>query len=368
MNCRKDFTHEQMQKMFTKTWACKQYKDHRENILFEREKSRFHESYAEVERIRNEQKLQSKIYKAQLQISDIKGEIYKINLERRANRANKSGSKKQDIKEFCPQDCCNGLLNESTYCISCETQFCKKCLEVKLINHTCNEDIVQSISEIRKHSTNCPKCRVSISKINGCDQMWCTQCHCTFSYKTGEVETGTTHNPHFYQFMKENPLTIIERERGDVVCGGLSSRWLGFEEYKTYGVKLENYEQFMNFYIGINHIEEHMPIHRNNKTEDLRLEYLLNIIDEKTFKSNLQKIEKANTKNNEYQQLKRFILDNSTPLVNDSLINLNNFYENLHEIQNLITFYNTAIKHIDNVYQSKAGHLFNVKTLAYAVN
>lgn len=60
-----------------------------------------------------------------------------------------------------------------------------------------------TIKAIKAEARGCPKCATLISKIDGCDQMWCTQCHATFSWRTGQVE-GYTHNPHYYEFMRRN--------------------------------------------------------------------------------------------------------------------------------------------------------------------
>jgi hypothetical protein len=56
---------------------------------------------------------------------------------------------------------------------------------------------------IKAECRNCPSCKTSIFKIEGCDQMWCTQCNIAFSWKTGEIfkSTAAVHNPHYFEWM-----------------------------------------------------------------------------------------------------------------------------------------------------------------------
>ena len=63
---------------------------------------------------------------------------------------------------------------------------------------------------IKKSTKNCPKCAVPIYKISGCDQMYCTECHIAFSWRTGEIDNGTIHNPHYFQYQREIANTLNE--------------------------------------------------------------------------------------------------------------------------------------------------------------
>jgi hypothetical protein len=68
---------------------------------------------------------------------------------------------------------------------------------------------------LKKNTKPCPKCGVRISKIDGCDQMWCVECKTAFSWNTGNIESGKIHNPHYYQFMRERG--GMPRDPNDVV-------------------------------------------------------------------------------------------------------------------------------------------------------
>jgi hypothetical protein len=135
---------------------------------------------------------------------------------------------KKEAKKFimpCPKSECRGYLSSHYKCEMCEFHTCAKCFELigesKSHPHECKQENIDSAEYIRKQSKPCPCCGTRISKIDGCDQMWCTQCHKAFSWNTGKLVTGVIHNPHFYQFQREHGGGIAPRNPGDVVCGGL---------------------------------------------------------------------------------------------------------------------------------------------------
>ena len=40
--------------------------------------------------------------------------------------------------------------------------------------------------------------------LHNCDQMWCIECKTAFSWAKGTIEKGVVHNPHYYQWMRQN--------------------------------------------------------------------------------------------------------------------------------------------------------------------
>jgi hypothetical protein len=139
------------------------------------------------------------------------------------------GEEKKEARKFimpCTNADCRGYLSSHYKCELCEHHTCSKCFELIGLSkeesgHECNPENIESAEFIKKQSKPCPCCGTRISKIDGCDQMWCTQCHKAFSWNTGKIITGTIHNPHFYQYQRDNGGGAIARNPGDVVCGGL---------------------------------------------------------------------------------------------------------------------------------------------------
>ena len=125
----------------------------------------------------------------------------------------------------CPADACRGFLSSAHKCGTCAKWACAKCLECigedKTAAHTCKPESVESAKMIQKETRPCPKCGVRIFKIDGCDQMWCTQegCNTAFSWNTGHVVTGIVHNPHYYEWLRRTGAQV--RETGDIPCGGV---------------------------------------------------------------------------------------------------------------------------------------------------
>jgi hypothetical protein len=120
----------------------------------------------------------------------------------------------------CPVVECNGIVNDNK-CITCNITICTSCNTLVKDNHECLESDIQSFNEIKNNSKPCPNCKVVSYKTDGCDLMWCTQCHETWSWNTGELSNERNHNPMYYEWLMINHKNT--REIGDYVSGGLPS-------------------------------------------------------------------------------------------------------------------------------------------------
>lgn len=120
---------------------------------------------------------------------------------------------------------CRGFLSTQWKCGTCQLFYCHDCHgligTVKELPHTCDPAAKATAAMIQKETKPCPKCGIRITKIDGCDQMWCTECHTAFSWNTGQIITHRIHNPHFYEYQRRMNNGAIPREVGDIPCGGL---------------------------------------------------------------------------------------------------------------------------------------------------
>jgi len=126
----------------------------------------------------------------------------------------------------CPANECRGFVTRRNHqCGVCGVKVCHRCLQTEEgeeedhVVHTCDEEHVQSAELILATTKPCPKCASRIHKIEGCDQMWCTNCNTPFSWKSGKEIVGQTiHNPHFYEWARQQNL---QQEAGRNNCEGL---------------------------------------------------------------------------------------------------------------------------------------------------
>ena len=141
-----------------------------------------------------------------------------LNMQILQNKPFEKKERKQFIMK-CPGDDCRGFLSTQYKCDICKINVCPKCRAIKTEGHECKKEDIESTELIKKETKGCPQCGIPIFKISGCDQMWCVECKVAFSWRTGKIETGNIHNPHYYQWRRNQGNAV--RNPGDLVCGGL---------------------------------------------------------------------------------------------------------------------------------------------------
>jgi hypothetical protein len=275
MSCSKPWSDKFLTTHLKASFVKTEYKTHRKELLIQQEISRIPESMAAAETYKRVYDIKCQIDTLSQLISDnkqkekilkvkenslrnanlvVRSKEYLLCLKTQSELYNSSSLYRYNIKSLrhdiaviqdggiavgeerkvkktfimpCPGTDCRGFLNDEYNCEMCKTSTCSKCFELIVVEkdegseHVCKKENIESAEFIRKQSKPCPCCGTRISKIDGCDQMWCTQCHKAFSWNTGKIVTGTIHNPHYYQFQRELGGGNAPRNPGDVVCGGV---------------------------------------------------------------------------------------------------------------------------------------------------
>jgi len=218
MNCKHEWNREFIDLHLSKNFRIKDYKKHRENVLLEREKLFFQETLLLMDKNKEQKKYcMEQINARQEEKKALQRKIYELNqvlhtfrynfnlLENSPTRVIQDFQHSVEKKEYirrCIQEDCKGYINNKGSCCLCKLLLCMKCHEEKVDGHECKQENVESVSQIRKETKSCPKCTAPIFKIDGCRQMWCTQCHTAFDWRTGQIIHHRIHNPHFYEWQK----------------------------------------------------------------------------------------------------------------------------------------------------------------------
>lgn len=345
MNCRKGWTREILFDNFTRKFVSRVYKSRRENLLMEREKSLMPATQPYVEIEKDIRRLATLILEKKSEVERAQEKYIVISTRSLALVAvennihdefqasiirNENATKQAKIRDFihrdlehlewhtralqnrlgggaletekrqfvraCPYGDCKGFLSTAWKCGLCDNWACPECHEVKGPEkdtpHVCDPNNVATAQLLARDSRNCPKCAASIFKIDGCDQMWCTQCHAAFSWRTGRIETHTIHNPHYYDFMRTRG--GLPRNPGDVPCGGfphLNTIRPIFE--KALSPHYRYVENAHRMYGHTLWVLQRYIVNAHEDNRDLRIKLMIGDITEDVFKTKIQQREKA---------------------------------------------------------------------------
>lgn len=340
MSCRVGWTREVLDSCgLTKKFVTQTYKTHRENVLFDRERALMPATQPHVERTLKIRSLERQFAEIEEQVRKISFDAtpvfhmslevlavelgtddytqlaleriargYKV-LEASALLKNKSNmimtqighlrssgvDEKKEARKFiraCPSNGCAGFLSHVWKCGVCEKWSCPECHEVignKDDPHTCKPECIETAKLLSKDSKPCPKCAALIFKIDGCDQMWCTQCTTSFSWRTGKVEVGRIHNPHYYEYQRNRG--NLAREIGDIPCGGMPQD-LGLIHRIVGDANKRLVTGIMRYHAHIEHVIMPQYRHLPHDNMDLRMKYMMKEMTEQLFKQKIQQRDK----------------------------------------------------------------------------
>ena len=385
MNCRKAWSRLFLTKAFTKVFVNVAYKTSRENVLFEIEKSMMVDTMPHVEykkkckqnllkiseNIENYQELLKTLHMMYTVTLDDK--IAECNLKREMNEICleneillfENGVRKivkDTTRKFikpCPRNACNGFLSSQWKCRLCDLFTCSKCHDPKdSDDHTCLESSLQTVELLKNDTHPCPNCGVSIFKIGGCDQMYCTECHTAFSWRTGKVEFGKIHNPHYYEFQRGRGGAA--REIGDVQCGGLPDLRVicdilrNFQTQVTIGPMLSTLARSIfefEQYELLQYVNRVTVLFDMNREE--RINFIMGNMSEALFKNHIYRVDKGNNKMNEIGMVATTLVQIMSDLFQRlvSTKSVNDIYQVHEEIIEASKYINDLFYDISTAYE-----------------
>jgi len=374
MHCNKLWEREFIDDNLTMTYRMGDYKKHRENILLDREIALMPATQHRAEQIRSAEKMERELippfdaqlrelYAKQSELSKEINRVYALRSDAyyqvrllRDGRGEKAKSEATFVRK-CPDPECRGFLSTAWKCGLCSKWACPECHEMKGDNrdaeHTCNPDNVATAKLLAKDSRPCPGCGTTITKIEGCDQMWCPQCHCAFSWRTGQKETGVVHNPHFYEWQRKQNGGVAPRVAGDVQCGGIPA--YHNLRGRLIGLNAKDLEGIMNFHRILTHVQ-HVELQRYHNVfneldnQDLRIQYLLGNTNADDLKVEVQKREKKREKERAIRRAMEVLVQAGIDLIGRIMAenDLEKKKKIIHEIDSLRIYVNELLEKVND--------------------
>jgi len=250
----------------------------------------------------------------------------------------------------CPKEGCNGFIIDKWTCGICDTKVCSTCLEtigtsVQVDkNHVCDEGVAKNVEEIRANTKPCPSCRVKVFKIEGCYQMFCTNCKVFFDWTKLTIikKTAHVHNPHYTEWVAN--MNSTGQDTNGFVQGVQCAEGLTYESIsdacgqvpviiggrRIYNQQTHQVEQtkpilepfdikkynnkllrdvIIYFFQRLNHLQDYGNVARleeelNIKLLNLRKQYLRNRLTKYEFKRQIQMVYKQHQKSSELNDIK----------------------------------------------------------------
>jgi hypothetical protein len=372
--CKSGWDREFMNQYLTKKFVDTELKDYTENLFYEEQVSLL----PSTQHLAIKQKKINDIYN---NIADINTELNKIRQREhelketirafhlqiyRINEGHISVEEtKNNFTIKCPNTDCKGFLNTTFKCSLCDKKYCKDCYEELTEDHVCNEELKETVKAIKKDSKPCPGCGERISKIDGCDQMWCVTCHIQFSWKTGNQLTGYNHNPEYFRWLRESGQQI-ERNPQDIMNGGDCDMIFNVTAFNNIVNDFPITNVYKNYIMAIYRCFLHMRHHTEPRDEtkettlrNFRVKYLLKEITDAEWKKNIFKINKQHEKSKEISNVYAHInlvlrskIEMFVLLGKPTTLHTGQIYKILSELSNFKDYINARFLAISNTYKS----------------
>ena len=385
MSCKKAWAVDFLNASFTQSFLTKEYRANREVVYFKQEETQLPallhraEQVLKIENCESELKRVDSEMKANQEkedqlVSTQRALHKKLDAEHKTlvhkkhelfiNKGRVEVKKKQVVMK-CPIGECRGFLDTKFFCGLCNSYVCRDCHVKKdeEEKHECKKDDVATIQELNRSTKPCPKCHTRIYKTDGCDQMFCILCHTPFSWRTGQVETGVIHNPHYFEALRAGN---IGHERHNPHQGGCGAMRNVREVTNVLTVFLQGvypsdskartllYDEFFYYYQQLVHFRTVIlpqfaeVVDRN----DDRLKFLTGKLDEKKFKQRLFVHHQSSLRQVEEQQVMTMFVNSGEDVFR--VMSVENSQESLIQFRNLWKLTIDALTVINKKYHHKS--------------
>jgi hypothetical protein len=396
---------------FTRTFRLQTYKEHRETVLRDRERSRLPDTqddavaYQQAKQVfeeenRHAEELKIKIHRLEIELRRVEYRIYQANqvtesygrtrmrnlgtTDSITSSSTKTEPKRQFIRA-CPAPDCKGFLSTAWKCGLCMKWTCSDCHELigptKETEHTCDPDKLASARLIEEESQPCPKCGARICKIDGCNQMWCTVCNTGFDWRTGTIAKGPIHNPHYFQWLQRQGASVAVGGAGAdgapmnflINCDQELDRQVSnvlYRQHNRFGYNTRNRDPADPRYHELRFLGEAWRMTREYADPEygpqatlretaeqyrrLRVRYLANEIDEDTWRTSLQRIEKDELHAEAIQQVRDLYANAARDIIRGVVAEGADISAIVHQIQELIGYVNESFGNIAKRFGRKA--------------
>ena len=314
MSCRHPWDREFMDAVLGSVWVNGEYKRHRETILLDRERALLPAaqdrlgSYREYKHLLEgmpAKKARAKEMRRELRALDgeISGDaMAAVRLKAHTFAAARTAARPaaptaapppKRVVRGCPTEDCRGFLTSDFRCGACDKSFCPTCHEELGADHACDPAAATAAAFIIKDTKPCPTCAAPIHKIGGCSQMWCTLCRTPFDWRTGEVDRGPVHNPHYVAWANTRG-AAMDAAGG---CGGWRTT---SARLQAAGMDTRTLAKVGEVYRTATHLRRivlpTMPGNAELDNLDLRLAFLNREITEEHLRRTVQRREKKRAK------------------------------------------------------------------------
>jgi hypothetical protein len=323
-NCKKIWSNDFMHENFPLSFQNGKYRKRRAFLLLEKEKSLLPSTQGLYEEMIRKKKINEDIKELQLKNFELKKAIQEnnalINMYGYSITEVKNDAPAKVCIGKCTVEDCRGFLDTENICGVCKKESCSKCESPLDFEHKCDKEKVLTVRLLKKDCKPCPGCSIKIFKIEGCDQMYCTQCHTVFSWIRGKIETGNVHNPHYFdaQFSGKGEIvrnfTPFNEQKVNNVCFEQQNMFRDMFQH-LFSKKSRRNSLLSDIFRETMHIKEVVLPNYSNKyienkdNSDLRIKYLAKEINEKQWISSLQSRTKLKEKQEEFSMIISAYLD-----------------------------------------------------------